>query len=521
MAEGSIKKTCNCRDEQGRRFGVRCPQLYRATGSWSPTHGRWAYQLELPPQRGSTRRRQLRRTGFDTREAAAAERDHALMLLQLAAGIPDFAAQIATTLLQVKAGQPLPDRDRLARRVKAGVAPSTVMTVADYLWQWHRSRKIEATTLLGYAGHIRNYLEPHLGHIPLDALRVTHIQAMVDAILDRNTTIDLARHSDDPDARSNVKGMRIVTGATLHRIRATLRKALNDAIRAHRLIEFNPAAHIELPCGRRPRAKVWTAAAVTAWQHTRAQPSPVMVWTPTQAGAFLDYAQTHDLVLYPMFLLILHRGLRRGEAVGLRDVDVDLDTASITIAQQITTLGWTPITKKVKSDAGERTVTLDESTRHALGEYHARRARWQTVNGPRWPRTGLFFVQPTGQPYHPETVSQRFESLVAAAGLPPIRLHDLRHCAATYLKASGSDMKDIQETLGHSSITITGDTYTSVIHELETERAKADAAAALVPRKPLSPAETTTPATHVKNALVARKQLEHLPKRDRKPRKAA
>jgi integrase len=135
----------------------------------------------------------------------------------------------------------------------------------------------------------------------------------------------------------------------------------------------------------------------------------------------------------------------------------------------------------VKSDAGERTVTLDESTRHALGEYRARRARWQAVNGPRWPRTGLFFVQPTGQPYHPETVSQRFEALVVAAGLPPIRLHDLRHCAATYLKASGSDMKDIQETLGHSSITITGDTYTSVIHELETERAKADAAAALVP----------------------------------------
>jgi integrase len=57
-----------------------------------------------------------------------------------------------------------------------------------------------------------------------------------------------------------------------------------------------------------------------------------MVWTLAQAGVFLDYAQTHDLVLYPMFLLILHRGLRRGEAVGLRVADVDLDTASITIA---------------------------------------------------------------------------------------------------------------------------------------------------------------------------------------------
>jgi integrase len=95
-----------------------------------------------------------------------------------------------------------------------------------------------------------------------------------------------------------------------------------------------------------------------------------------------------------------------------------------------------------------------------------------------WPHTGLFFVKPDGQPWHPELVSERFERLVTDAGLPPIRLHDLRHCAATYLKAAGADMKDIQETLGHSSMAITADTYTSVIHELETERAKADAAVA-------------------------------------------
>ena len=101
---------------------------------------------------------------------------------------------------------------------------------------------------------------------------------------------------------------------------------------------------------------------------------------------------------------------------------------------------------------------------------------------PTWAHTGLFFVTPTGAAWHPEQVTNRFEQLVADAGLPPIRLHDLRHCAATYLKAAGADMKDIQATLGHSSITITADTYTSVIHELEVERGKADAAAALVPR---------------------------------------
>jgi len=127
-------------------------------------------------------------------------------------------------------------------------------------------------------------------------------------------------------------------------------------------------------------------------------------------------------------------------------------------------------------------VPLDAGSVAALRAYHARRHRWQLVSGPTWPHTGLFFVQPDGSPWHPESASNRFEQLVADSGLLPIRLHGLRHCAATYLKAAGADVKDIQETLGHSSIAITADTYTSVIHELEAERAKADAACALIPR---------------------------------------
>jgi hypothetical protein len=273
VAEGSIKKTCACRDDRGRRAGVHCPKLRRPGGGWSPTHGRWAYQLELPPAADSPRRRQLRRTGFATREDAVAERGHAQALLKLAVGDPTLAGQIATLLLEVRSGQPLPDRDRIARRLRAGLTPAMAMTVGDYLWQWYRSRKIQSTTLYGYAGHIRNYLEPHLGPIPIDELRVAHIQAMFDALADRNTTVQAARGDRDPAARAAVKGQRVVSAATLHRIRATLRKALNDAIRVHRLIEFNPAAHIELPSGKRPKARVWTAAAVTQWQTTGARPA--------------------------------------------------------------------------------------------------------------------------------------------------------------------------------------------------------------------------------------------------------
>ncbi|MGC4804987.1 tyrosine-type recombinase/integrase [Micromonospora sp. DT233] len=485
MAEGSVFKRCLCRDSTGRKLGNRCPHLRRAGGSWHPTHGRWAYQLELPTH-PDQRRRQLRRSTFDTRDAAVGDRDHAKALLALADGDTALAAEIADMLLAVPAGKPLPDRDTIARRVRTGLPPTAATTVGEYLQQWLASRRgIEPNTIRAYESHTRVHLIPHLGTIPLDRLRVDHIEAMFTAIADRATAIDIARQSDDPQIRVTVRGIRATRPATMHRIRATLRKALNDAIRRsnNRLINFNPAAHVELPSGARPKARVWTTKAVATWRATGERPSTVMVWTPKQAGEFLDYAETHDIALYPLFALILHRGLRRGEAVGLTDTAVDLDTALLTISQQLSTHGYTPVIKKVKSESGNRVISLDSHTLAALRAHHARRARWKLASGRRWPDTGLFFVQPDGRPWHPEAVTWRFECLVRDAGLPPIRLHDLRHCAATFLKAAGADLKDVQELLGHSSITITGDTYTTVIAELDVERAKAQAAANLVPRR--------------------------------------
>jgi hypothetical protein len=93
---------------------------------------------------------------------------------------------------------------------------------------------------------------------------------------------------------------------------------------------------------------------------------------------------------------------------------------------------------------------------------------------------------------HPDYVTRHFARLVAAAELPPIRVHDLRHGAATLALASGAAMKVVQEMLGHSSITITSDTYTSVLPQVA--RAAAQAAADLVPRRHPDPPPTEEPA---------------------------
>lgn len=100
--------------------------------------------------------------------------------------------------------------------------------------------------------------------------------------------------------------------------------------------------------------------------------------------------------------------------------------------------------------------------------------------GQRLVETGRVFTKENGEMLHPANVTRRFAELYEEIGLAPVRLHDLRHGAATVAHAAGADLKDIQEMFGHSSITITADTYTSLLPEADL--AIAEAAARLVPR---------------------------------------
>jgi hypothetical protein len=85
------------------------------------------------------------------------------------------------------------------------------------------------------------------------------------------------------------------------------------------------------------------------------------------------------------------------------------------------------------------------------------------------------FTTPDGVPLHPDWLTRRFRRLVSDSGLPPVRLHDLRHGAATLAHAAGADLKTVQEQLGHTSIVLTADTYTSVLLDLHFTVAEATA----------------------------------------------
>jgi len=331
-------------------------------------------------------------------------------------------------------------------------------TVERWLRYWLSSRtSIRPTTRLHYTRDVENFLIPYLGKLCLAGLDTRRLRAAFAQIA--NTT----NHRGQPQSPS-----------CLHHLRTTLRAALNLAVREGVIIN-NPARHLEVPSYRKPHPQVWTDGRVDEWRRTGIRPA-VAVWTADHLATFLDAVVSDRL--FALWWLIALRGLRRGEACGLRWCEIDLDHGVPFVVRNRTTAGYRVIEGDPKTAAGVRAVALDRHTVRVLREHRRRqlehRAR-RLAAGKIWRDCGYVFVGPDGGPIHPGYVTQRFAKLVKAADVPPIRLHDLRHGAASLAHQAGADLKTLQELLGHSSIVITADTYTSVLPLAQRRCAEATA----------------------------------------------
>jgi hypothetical protein len=252
------------------------------------------------------------------------------------------------------------------------------------------------------------------------------------------------------------------------------------------LLTVNVAKLVELPLAIRPKPKLWTPERVERWRQTGVGPYPVMVWTPDLTGEFLDFSVGHPL--YPLYHLIAHTGLRRGEGCGQRRSDTRLDAASLEVANQIVQYEWETGQSKPKTPSSEGIVALDADTVLAIRQHLVLQDAAKELLGDDWVDGDLLFTQPDGSPLHPADVSDAFIELVRRAGLPPITLHGLRHGAATLALAAGVDMKVVQHMLRHSLITVTMDLYTNVLTEVAV--AAAEAVAGIIPRRPVPPSRT-------------------------------
>ncbi|WP_062434292.1 tyrosine-type recombinase/integrase [Herbidospora daliensis] len=324
-------------------------------------------------------------------------------------------------------------------------------TVAQWLRYWLATDQgIRPRTRQGYADHVRLHLLPALGRIRLAELSFRDVRRMFMVLA----------------GRRNRYG-RPLAAASLERIRATLRAALNEAVREG-LIDANPARGLRLPAAPRPRAQVWTDRRVAVWRATGERPT-VAVWTVPQLVDFLDGVRGD--ALFPLWWLAALRGLRRGELAGLRWVDLSLETAELAVVRQLVQVGGRLVSFPPKSQASRRTVALDPQTVRLL----RRHEREQRTEGRFCDGRAQVFTRMDGSPVAPDYLTYRFRKLVRESGLPPVRLHDLRHGAVTMALAAHVDLPVVQDQVGHASIVLTADTYTSVLPELQHEAARATA----------------------------------------------
>jgi integrase len=330
------------------------------------------------------------------------------------------------------------------RRIRDGmfVEPSR-LTVGAYLtemWLPSMGSQVRATTLGGYRHNVRAYIVPRLGDIPLQRLTTARVGAFYGELV-----------------ASGGRSGRPLSPKTVRYVHTTLRRALRDAV-ADGLMVRNVAAQARPPRARRVEMHTWTAA---------------------QVGTFL--ASVREDRVYAAWLLLATLGLRRGELLGLRWADVDLTTGRIAIRHTLVMVDGKPAMAEPKTAKGRRSLTLAPEVLEAVRVHRAHQAAERLSWGADYTDSGLVITTEDGRPMHPETLSDLFVRQARRAGLPQIRLHDLRHSVASILLARGVHPKVVSEQLGHATIALTLDTYSHVIPSLQQEAAGVIAAAVLDP----------------------------------------
>jgi integrase len=222
---------------------------------------------------------------------------------------------------------------------------------------------------------------------------------------------------------------------SVRRIHAMLRKALKDAIRWG-LAERN-AAELADP----PSTKVIQAA----------RRRSMRTWSEEDLRRFLAHTREHELG--PVWLFAASTGVRRSELLGVRWSDIDLRAVIVTIRQTVLNSedGHRP-EEDQKTVASARTIHLDRRTVAMLRAHRAAQAKTRLAAGAGWEDNDLVFTRLNGGWWNPDSVSSAFRRAVKAAGVPVIRLHDVRHTHASLLLKAGVNAKVVSERLGHSSV---------------------------------------------------------------------
>lgn len=333
------------------------------------------------------------------------------------------------------------ERDEAAK-IPAGRSPR----LADWLEDWLTASalRVRPNSLYGYTTDVRAHIVPTIGKHRLTDLEPEHVEYLYTALL--------------------AKGLNV---GTVHHVRRTLNKALNDAVRRRRI----------------PRNPVTLA-------HTPRYDAPE-IDPLTVAEARTLMAAADDEPNGVAFMLAISLGLRRGEVLGLSWADVDLELGRLRVRQQLerrryrhgcedpTRCDERPAACPKRRDGGlvlaepktrqsKRTLPMPRPMIDALRRHRQDQRKARIYAGSEWHDSGLVFTTVTGRPIDPRDHSVHWVKFLEGAGVRPARLHDARHTAATLLLVQGVDQRVVMDMLGWTSPTMTA-RYQHVVPELVEE----------------------------------------------------
>jgi integrase len=218
-------------------------------------------------------------------------------------------------------------------------------------------------------------------------------------------------------------------------------------------------------------------------------------WSKAGARSFLQYTKNDRLAA--AFALLLTRGPRRGEVCGLRWDAVDFESKTISISHTRVVGDGLATVSTPRTASGRRSVPLDDLLIKRLEVHRLRQASERDAAGEVYEGSDYLFTDELRRPYHPDWISDRFDQLIRASGLPRIRLHDTRHTAVSLMLNDGWPVKVVSDLLGHASPTITLAIYAHVLPGLAEEAGAALSASLLgspVPSE--SPSAADKPLTN-------------------------
>lgn len=295
------------------------------------------------------------------------------------------------------------------------------LTLGEYLDVWLRDGvkdTVRATTYQGYERTMRLHIKPTLGRIKLEKLTPTHVRGLYRERLEAGLAPRMVQ----------------LVHVTLHK---ALKQAMTDG-----LIPRNVTEMVKAP---------------------RSKGKEIRPLDSRQARELLF--ASHEDRLEALYKLALTTGMRQGELLGLKWEDIDLESGTLQVRRTLSTATGGGFTFNApKTAKSRRSIKIPELALSSLKRHRKAQLEERMKLAELWKEHGLVFTTGVGTPMsRADLITRFFKPLLRSAGLPDIRFHDLRHTCATLLLSRGVHAKLVQELLGHSTISITLDTYSHVL----------------------------------------------------------